>query len=171
MSYRLVYDVTTAGPSVLSIVFLVVGVVLTIIATVLVRWPELMRVSVPGRPIQAEPSKRPWYFLALALVFTFFALGMADGGQSELQTAALRGDCKPIEGLVSDYTLTRGRKTNESFRVQGVYFEYGDFRGTGAFNQTARYGGPIKPGLPVRICYHQSERLDENLILRLEIAE
>ena len=53
----------------------------------------------------------------------------------------------------------------EHFDVHGVEFNYSDYIVSAGFNNTASHGGPIRPGLPVRICYRDGE------ILRLEIAQ
>ena len=51
-----------------------------------------------------------------------------------------------------------------------VRFQYSDFMYSGGFNNTASHGGPIRPGLQVRVCYLPGPSDDENVILRLEAA-
>ncbi len=147
---------------------------MAVLAIVRIRSSESMRIAAAGmlaRRTWLTWPTRPWRVLAFSLVFTFVAFAAGYGDRREFQAVVHQGDCTLIEGSVTDYTPRRGGKPSESFRVQGVYFEYADFMPTGAFNQTAQFGGPIKSDLPVRICYHLGVRLQKNLILKLEVAE
>lgn len=170
MTYQVVFDVRTAGPSGVAIAFFVIGIVVLIVAITLVRRPELMAYGSTGKLATKSPPKRPWRFLAFASLFAFFTLAGLDGGRAELKRIAERDGCTTIEGPVADYILQRGGKPQESFSVGGVHFEYKEFVSNGAFNDTAQWGGPIKPGLQVRVCYLASEKFRENLILKLEVA-
>ena len=60
--------------------------------------------------------------------------------------------------------MPREGHDEESFTVNGVEFHYSDYVIDGAFNNPASHGGPIRAGLPVRIC-HKDGR-----ILKLEVA-
>jgi hypothetical protein len=72
-----------------------------------------------------------------------------------------------IEGCVVEYrpreTLDRGPL--ESFRVDGILFEYNGSQSHYGFHLTKARGGPIREGLPVRITYMN------DVILRIEVAE
>jgi len=73
-----------------------------------------------------------------------------------------------VEGPVERFKpMPRAGHAMESFSVQGVEFRYSDFVVTGAFNNTAAYGGPVSEGKYARICYDPAG----NAILRLEIGE
>jgi hypothetical protein len=53
----------------------------------------------------------------------------------------------------------------ECFSVKHRSFCYSDFELTAGFNNTASHGGPIEPGLPVKIAYIDGH------ILRLEVKD
>jgi hypothetical protein len=77
---------------------------------------------------------------------------------------ALRnGGAKVVEGRVAHYWQVPDK--SETFDVQGVRFQYGDFGIIAGFNHIASLGGPIREGLPVKIWYWHGE------ILRLQIKK
>ena len=53
----------------------------------------------------------------------------------------------------------------EQFDIAGVSFSYSDYVITAGFNNSASHGGPIREGLPVRVCHRNGE------ILRLEVMQ
>ena len=76
------------------------------------------------------------------------------------------GAVEVVQGTVQNFVpmpyLSNGL---ESFVVSGVPFSYSDFDlSQCGFRNTTSHGGPIRPGLPVRITY------SGNSILRLEAA-
>jgi hypothetical protein len=106
---------------------------------------------------------------ALLLLSSILWTSLASLGMISVNRTAQRevksGVCTVVEGAVTDFhPMPEGGHPPENFRVNGVRFEYSDFMITGGFNNTASHGGPIRGGLPVRICYRDGE------ILRLEIA-
>ena len=77
-----------------------------------------------------------------------------------------KGNYKSVEGIVSDFKpMPSDGHGLESFVVSGQYFSYSDYISTAGFHQTTRNGGPIRPGMPVRILYNG------NSILRLEVDQ
>jgi hypothetical protein len=71
-----------------------------------------------------------------------------------LQAQIDLGQSYAIEGQVTDFTPGSWRaKVAESFVVSGHPFSYSPSWITAGFNQTAELGGPIVPGLQVRITY------------------
>lgn len=87
------------------------------------------------------------------------------GGSIAAGRNAQTGNCEVVQGVVDNYSAGLvPNKGWETFRVNGVRFEYSDFIIEPGFNNSAFYGGPIRRGLPVRICYR------EGRILRLEVA-
>ena len=76
------------------------------------------------------------------------------------------GRVKVVEGTVQDFVPMRYLSNGlESFAVSNVRFSYSDFDlSQCGFRNTASHGGPITPGLQVRITY------SDNSILRLEVA-
>ena len=79
----------------------------------------------------------------------------------------IAGNCRIIGGVVSHFVAMdpEGHNPrNESFDINGIRFEYSNAPRAG-FNDTAPNGGPLRDGLPVRLCYRGGD------ILRLEVAE
>jgi hypothetical protein len=76
------------------------------------------------------------------------------------------GKSQTIEGKVSDFRpMPEGGHSTESFSVNGVRFAYSNFEFRGpCFDKTAIVGGPIKPGLQIRLNHI------DNCILKLEVA-
>ena len=73
--------------------------------------------------------------------------------------------CQFLEGRVDHFhPMPYAGHDEETFDVNGVKFWYSDYIITAGFNNTASHGGPIRQGLPVRICQSDGE------ILRLEVA-
>jgi hypothetical protein len=74
-------------------------------------------------------------------------------------------NCTSVAGVVEDFHPAPWEgHSMESFTVAGVRFEYSDYVVSAGFNNTASHGGPIRQGLPVRICYRDGQ------ILRLDVA-
>lgn len=73
-----------------------------------------------------------------------------------------------VDGPVEDYHPAPFDGGSESFSVAGVPFSYSDHVITGAFNHTALNGGPIHPGLKVRIRYVVGSPTHGNLIVQLD---
>jgi len=171
VDYRLVYDASTAGPSAIGATFFAIGAIMTTVTAVLVFRRDPPFKTTAGSRVSARDRKRPWGFFLVACLFTLVSTGLMYGDQSSLAKTARRGGCTTISGPVADFVaMSGGRGSRESFNVSGIHFSYSDFATTGAFNNSARFGGPIRPGLAVRICYAPSERTNDNLILRLEVA-
>jgi len=64
------------------------------------------------------------------------------------------GYCNVVEGNVENFNPMQyeGHKF-ESFTVQGIRFEYSDYKVNGGFNRTNSHGGPIYEGRWVQIYY------------------
>lgn len=171
MDYRLVYDISNAGPSMIGTGFFLLGAIVTTVTAVLVfrRDPAVQTTAGSKKPHPGR--KKPWSIFLFACVFTLVALGLMYGDRGSLVEVAKRGECKLLSGTIAGFIrMSGGKGSQESFTVGGVQFAYSDFQTTGAFNHSARYGGPIGPDLAVRICYTPSKRTGDNLILRLEVA-
>ena len=76
------------------------------------------------------------------------------------------GAVQVVEGTVQEFVpMPYISNQPESFVVGGVRFSYSDFDlSQCGFRNTASHGGPVRPGLHVRITY------SGNSILRLEVA-
>lgn len=71
-----------------------------------------------------------------------------------------------VEGDVQDFVpMPFEGHANEHFCVKSTCFFYSDFIDTGAFNNTASHGGPVRNGLKMRVTYWR------NSILKLEIQD
>ena len=105
-------------------------------------------------------------FLSFAVLWTALSATWIISGNLRARQDIRTGKCEVVQGVVENFqpmpTDDHGR---ESFTVRGVRFEYSDWSLTAGFNNTTLHGGPIRPGLPVRICYR------DGLILRLEVVD
>jgi len=72
-------------------------------------------------------------------------------------------DLMVVEGVVSDFKKYNNR---ESFVLNGVFFQYSEYRNTIGFNIRSIHGGPIKPKKRLRISYANYRR--RNYILKIE---
>ncbi len=106
-------------------------------------------------------------FSSLTLGLGWMVLG-AFAERSRCLTWALNNEFTVVEGNIEDYKpMPSHEHGKESFTVGGVFFQYSDYDNlsNGGFVQTASHGGPIRPGLHVRISYHQDR------ILKVEVAK
>ncbi len=84
------------------------------------------------------------------------------------------GNVQVVQGSVEDFhPMPTGGGGIESFRVQGVKFEYSNFISNPGFNETSSYGGPIREGLPVRVTFvpDLDSSPHRNIIVKLEIEK
>jgi hypothetical protein len=107
-----------------------------------------------------------WIFLLCGIVVTIFVLA----GTYLQYTSALndykKGNYNIVDGIVTDFVpMPYTGHSYECFTVNTRRFCYADPMGTPGFNNTRSHGGPIRPGLHVRVSYVG------NVILKLEIAE
>ncbi|WP_430913638.1 hypothetical protein [Methylobacterium sp. sgz302541] len=161
MKYATVFDASSAdGRHVLP---LLVGIGLTLLGACLAFRPEwLERLGFP------KPLPHRAFGMSFCLFAAFHTLvtqtaiwrSGADAG-----AAVTSNRCRTVEGRVAHFhPMPYAGHDKERFEVNGVPFAYSDYLISGGFNTSASHGGPIREGLPVRICH-----LD-GLIVRLEIA-
>ena len=93
-----------------------------------------------------------WLMLGFAVFWTCGSAIEIFGGNLAAGRDLRAGNCTVVEGIVENYH-TGVEQKDEQFSVQGVNFEYSDYVISSGFNHMASQGGPIRPGLPVRICY------------------
>jgi hypothetical protein len=106
-----------------------------------------------------------WLGLAFAICWLSTVSFFLYRSAAHARELAASGRCRTVEGQVANFhPMPYGGHARERFDVDGVPFSYSDFEITGAFNTSAAHGGPIRDGLPVRICH-----LD-GLILRLDVT-
>jgi hypothetical protein len=89
-----------------------------------------------------------------------------------LSIRAVQPVVRVVEGPVEAFVpMPVSGHAMEKFCVQSECFEYSDYVLTEGFNNTSSHGGPIKPGLPVRIAYVDRGTWPRNLIVKLEVAD
>jgi hypothetical protein len=166
MNYTVVYDTLQQAYDWTWASIGVVGIVVGVIAILA---PRLMRPPLVKslRYTQIVGS----LILAFACVWTIAVLAITRSTSTRYQTVLQEGRYRIVEGTIQDFVpMPPEGHALEHFTVNGVPFAYSDFVHTGAFNQTSTYGGPIRPGLNVRI-YYVNEGADNNRILQLAIKE
>lgn len=101
-------------------------------------------------------------FATFLLMFDAFS-GLGKLGAVGLSNQLRAGDADQIEGTVSAFFEVYGGK-NECFSIGERRFCYSDYVVTPGFNRTRALGGPISPGLQVRLS------AIGDTIVRLEVA-
>lgn len=105
-------------------------------------------------------------WILLAVGFSWYPLAEIQGRFWRFASELSSRRALVVEGVVADYSQPVHRKmVHDRFRVGDAYFEYTDRVDNGAFHQTVAAGGPIRPGLHVRISHY------DGVILRLEIEK
>ena len=160
MNYVTVFEATSEPYR--NLTFLIPGLVLLTVGAVLVWRPALLE--------KFGHTKRrwrffSWFFFLFAVAWTlgagYFLVSRDLAASHELE----RGNCAVVEGVVENFhPMPKSGHDTERFEVNGVGFSYSDYIMSAGFNNTASHGGPIREGLPVRICHEAGD------ILRLEIA-
>lgn len=122
--------------------------------------------------LKKKPTRLNWFDWLMFVVIAFGVLWSSIAWRDThnayvtLRKDLVSGRCQVIEGIVEDFhPVTPGGVYHEYFYVNGVKFDYSDYIETPGFHQTQKQGGPIRPGLRVRIHYK------DGVIARLEIAE
>jgi hypothetical protein len=157
--YVLAFEIAPSGLG--GLVFVLPGILFICIGIVLI----ITRKSL----YKSRDKSLVILFISFWLLFAFLWTLIAGIGigvqQAALRQEYLDGHFKVVEGLVKDFDPmpSSGHKM-ESFRVNGVKFEYSDYVITPGFNNTTSHGGPIVEGLPVRVSYINQT------IVKLEIA-
>jgi len=155
------------------------GVALSLICLLLFAQIVVLRRLVPG--LKTGPLSRIMFFPSWRYRRVVFVIAIAGGPVWSACAAAatyskhataidqLRsGTCHTVEGPVERFVpMSSLDRKREEFSVAGIDFEYSQYLSEPGFKQTTEVGGPIRPGLPVRICYWQMPS-GHRAILRLE---
>jgi len=162
MHYATVFDASVHPYRNFS--FVLPGVTFMLVGAVFVFRPEWFE-AVFRKPLRHRYIFR-WFFFLFSVLWTATAMVALLKDARTASQATQPGKCEMIEGRVAHFhpMPAEGHDT-EHFDVQGIGFSYSDYEVSAGFNNTASHGGPIRAGLPVRICYRDGE------ILRLEIAQ
>jgi hypothetical protein len=168
-NYDVVFDVTREWP---DLRLPAVGLLLLAAAVVLWRYRRKPLMGWPGAGL-AAPGARA---LLLGVLMAFSALWTLGVGGYVLGTYAVAvwdlhtGNVRVVEGPVQSFQPESiSGHGMETFRVQGVRFEYSADQYTPGFHRSHRDGGPMRGDVQARI--HYSIRGTDPAILRLEIAE
>ncbi|WP_139798963.1 hypothetical protein [Andreprevotia lacus] len=156
MSYQLVYDIADSGnPATGALLLGLAGAVVLLV-------PLLARRQ-PGGWLGTRLSLAIWLGLGGLLMLAAFSTYQADDANHRMLTESSHNlNARVASGPVRDFRYERSR---ESFCVDGQCFSYSEADPADGFHATAEMGGPIKPGLPVRVTYVGE------VIVRLEVAQ
>ncbi len=155
-SSSLLADVVTFVPTIFGIAALLLGVVI-----------------VAGK-IRSGWRQPHWFIPIFLGVFGVLSLCVLAPRSLHQEPDALqayqKGDYQTVEGPVTNFDpMPYEGHRPECFSVQGKRFCYSDYVISPGFRNTVSHGGPIRPGLRVRIAYRNAGQ--HTAILRLDIAE
>ena len=114
-------------------------------------------------PPRLPRGAAPTLFATFLLIFTGF-IGVFSWGAIQLSQELAAGQAEVIEGQVTKFFEVGGGK-NECFTLSDRRFCYSDWTSTPGFNRTRALGGPIQPGLRVRLS------VIDDTIVRVEVAD
>lgn len=156
--YTLVFDITREGyrdwwfPA-FGLIFVALGVA----AVVYVRRARSLS---PRRGLAIGA----WAMLTFSILWTVGFEMVSYRQYAQLVQAVKGGALRYVEGQVENFVpMPANGHGVERFEVQGRRFEYSHNVLTAGFNKTSTQGGPIRPGLHVRVGYVG------DTIVRLEI--
>ena len=164
MQFNLMYDAAKQGYPALHMNG--IGLALVAVGVLLVLAPDMMQRLLP-RGLQGTARRVfSWFFLCAALFGAFITFRGTTQPYEATAVASRDHRYTVVQGPVTDFVpMPYTGHAHESFLVGGRKFSYSDYILTGCFNTTASHGGPIRPGLVVRVSY------SGNCILRLEVAQ
>jgi hypothetical protein len=150
-----------------NLTFVLPGLALSAVGAIMVFRPGwLAKLQVRPSPQKAWFKPFAIFYLLFVVVWTVSAGTAVFSDARNAKRTLLRGDCEIVEGKVEHFhPMPASGHDTERFDVNGVPFSYSDYIVSAGFNNSASHGGPIREGLPVRICYRDGE------ILRLEVQQ
>ena len=157
MEQEVLFDISTQG---LGIPY---GLVLVVVGFVIV---DVLLKRIAGTAQKRHITLFTGLACAAVLAITIFLIANRRHYKKELSEHR----CSIVEGVVTDFhPMPYWGHSHESFVIKGIRFEYSDNIITPAFNNTSSHGGPIKPGMHLRVFYTDSrEYRGTRAILRIE---
>lgn len=162
MNYVTVFNIADAGYKSWS--FPAFGLIFIVIGILLVLFGE--RPNSNGGLVPRTGKKFAYFFLIFAVIWTVIAFISTYRQYYTLINVMKEGRYRVVEGVVTHFVpMPYQGHSDERFCVKSVCFRYSDYEETAGFNNTASHGGPIKPGLHVRVFYIGND------IIRLDVAK
>ena len=116
-----------------------------------------------------DTDGRPLWFriawLAFAVLWTMLGVGLPLSSHIRNSAALTQGNVRLADGRITDFRSTSDCK-NERFTVAGHSFQYSYYEEMGRFNRPEPCGGPLRPGMYVRISY-----VNDDDIVKIEKRE
>ena len=164
MTFKVVFDAAQVPADYGRII--TVGLPLFFVGLLLVAQPALMQHLLPQGLQGRVRTVLAWLFLLVSAVVTTIATMNTFINHEGVVASLQNGNYKSVEGIVSDFKpMPPDGHGLESFVVSGQHFSYSDYISTAGFHKSTLNGGPIRPGMSVRILYNG------NSILRLEVEQ
>ncbi len=165
MDYITVFEITDKGfdmNTLMPLLFLVIGI------------------GVSWFNIKYNKSKSPkrkftiifgFIFSGFALIVLLLTIPSSLADRNRIQKIFENNEYQVVEGLIENFhPMPHNGHDVESFTINGVYFEYSDFKLVYSFNNTASHGGPLRRnGQQVKLSYINLN--GENRILKVELKE
>lgn len=154
MPYTTVFEITQKPFewwfSAVGLAGIPIGLVMIQIAN---KWPSQQRAKVTG-----------YFMVVFGSLWSVGAFSWTYSQYTKCVRAYRTRSYEVVEGSVENFEpMPFEGHQPECFSVQSKRFCYSDYEIQAGFNRSASHGGPIRPGLPVRIAYYSGQ------ILRLEI--
>lgn len=141
--YETIYDIRTTSSvnwyiALWGVAFIVFGVWLVVSD----------REKAPhGRPLWLRIA-----WLTFAVLWTALGVGLPLFNHISHSRALTRGDVRVADGRITNFRSSSDCK-DERFTVAAHSFEYSFYEEMGRFNRPKPCGGPLRPGMQVRISY------------------
>jgi hypothetical protein len=164
MVYKVVFDLSNVGYMDVAWPYVAGGCIFTLIGIWGVMYAH--RVSIFGHFSRTWRRLFSFIFLSFAIAWSVFTFIFTYSQFKSIKDPYQKGNYHIVEGIVTNFIpMPYSGHSEECFTVDARRFCYSDYGTTPGFNNTQSHGGPIKPGLCVRISYIG------NVIVKLEIGE
>ena len=161
MNYKTVFEITEKGLDITSFVPLIMFIAIVLIIILNNKFnPEKLKKKMPFLIVLSII----FFIVAICvLAFTFEQRNKINKVYQEKSFSVVCGEIKDFQPAIF-----KGKKEDEHFTVNDVYFEYNDYEQVYGFNNSSTLGGPIYGnGQEVRISYIPEKKY--NRILKVEI--